>query len=41
MSARDRQMITAAYAPVIVFGAVLIGLRTSRSRRNRLQAARR
>ncbi len=39
LSARDRQMLIAAYAPVVAFGAVLIGLRTSRTRRDRLQAA--
>jgi hypothetical protein len=41
MSARDRQMLTAAYAPVIAFGAVLIGLGTLRTRRDRPQAAQR
>ena len=39
MSARDRQMLAAAYLPVIAFGAVLIGVRTSRTRRDRLQTA--
>jgi hypothetical protein len=39
VSACDRQMLIAAYAPVVAFGAVLIGLRTSRTRRDRLQAA--
>ena len=39
MSARDRQMLAAAYLPVIAFGAVLIAARTSRTRRHQLQAA--
>ena len=39
MSARDRQMLTAAYLPVIAFGAVLIAARISRTRRHQLQAA--
>ena len=39
MSARDRQMLTAAYLPVIVFGAVLIAVGISRTRRHQLQTA--
>jgi hypothetical protein len=39
MSARDRQMLAAAYLPVIAFGALQIGVRTSRTRRHQLQAA--
>jgi hypothetical protein len=39
MSARDRQMLTAAYVPVIAFAAVLIAARISRTRRHPLQAA--
>ena len=39
MSARDRQMLTAAYLPVIVFAAMLIVARTSGSRGHRPQAA--
>ena len=39
MSARDRQMLAAAYLPIIAFGAVLIAARTSGSRRYQLQAA--
>jgi hypothetical protein len=38
MSARDRQMLIAAYLPVIAFAAVLIAARTSRTRRHQLQA---
>ena len=39
MSARDRQMLAAAYLPVIAFGAVLIAARISGTRRHQLQAA--
>lgn len=39
MSARDRQMLAAAYVPVIAFGAALIGARISRTRRHHLQTA--
>ena len=39
MSARDRQMLAAAYLPVIAFAAVLIAARISRTRRHQLQAA--
>ena len=39
MSARDRQMLAAAYLPVIAFGAMLIAARTSGTRRHQLQAA--
>ena len=39
MSARDRQMLAAAYLPVIAFAAVLIAARTSGSRGHQLQAA--
>jgi hypothetical protein len=39
ISARDRQMLTAAYLPVIVFGAVLIAVGISRTRRHQPQAA--
>jgi hypothetical protein len=38
ISSLDRQMLSAAYWPVIVFAAVLIGARISRRRRNELQA---
>ena len=41
MSARDRQMLTAAYTPVIVFGAVLIAVGISRTCRHQPQAGRR
>jgi hypothetical protein len=33
MSARDRQMLAAAYLPVIAFATVLFAARISRSRR--------
>jgi hypothetical protein len=39
MSASDRQVLAAAYLPVIAFGAVLIGVRTSRTQRDQPQAA--
>ena len=39
MSARDRQMLAAAYLPIIAFGAMLIAARTSGSRPHRPQAA--
>jgi hypothetical protein len=39
MSVRDRQMLAAAYLPVIVFAAVLIAARISGTRRHQLQAA--
>jgi hypothetical protein len=39
MSVRDRQMLTAAYLPVVVFGAVLITAGLSRTRRHQPQAA--
>jgi hypothetical protein len=39
MSACDRQMLAAAYVPVIAFGAVLFAARISRTRRYQLQAA--
>ena len=39
MSAHDRQMLAAAYWPVIAFAAVLIAARVPRTRRPRLQAA--
>jgi len=39
MSARDRQMLTAAYLPVIAFAAALIAARISRTHRHELQAA--
>ena len=39
MSARDRQMLAAAYLPVIAFGAVLIAARTGSTRRHQLRAA--
>jgi hypothetical protein len=38
MSARDRQMLAAAYLPVIAFAAV-IAAQVSRTRRHQLQAA--
>jgi hypothetical protein len=38
MSARDRQMLAAAYWPVIAFAAVLIAARVARTRRHRLHA---
>ena len=39
MSARDRQMLAAAYLPVIAFGAMLIAARTSGTRRHQKRAA--
>jgi hypothetical protein len=39
MSARDRQMLAAAYLPVIAVAAVLIAVGISRMRRHQLQAA--
>jgi hypothetical protein len=39
MSARDRQMLVAAYLPIISFGAVLIAGRASGALRPPLQAA--
>jgi hypothetical protein len=39
MSAHDRQMLAAAYWPVIAFAAVLITARISRTRRHQRQAA--
>jgi hypothetical protein len=39
MSARDRQMLAAAYLPVIAFGAVLLAARISPTCRYQLQAA--
>jgi hypothetical protein len=39
MSARDRQMLAAAYAPVIAFAAELIAARISHTHRHQLQAA--
>jgi hypothetical protein len=39
ISARDREVLAAAYLPVIAFGAVLIAARISRTRRHQLQAA--
>ena len=39
MSARDRQMLAAAYLPIIAFGAMLIVERTSGTRRHQLRAA--
>jgi hypothetical protein len=39
VSARDRQMLAAAYSPVIVVAAMLIAARISRTRRHQLQAA--
>jgi len=39
MSVRDRQMLVAAYLPVIAFAAVLIAARISGTRRHQLQAA--
>jgi hypothetical protein len=38
MSARDRQMLTAAYLPVIAFATLLIAARTPCTRRHQLQA---
>jgi hypothetical protein len=37
MPARDRQMLTAAYLPVIAFGAVLMAGRAWGTRRHQLQ----
>jgi hypothetical protein len=39
VSARDRQMLAAAYLPVIAFGVVLIAARTMGTRPPQLQAA--
>jgi hypothetical protein len=39
MSARDRQMLAAAYLPVIAFGGVLIAAGISRTRRHQPPAA--
>jgi hypothetical protein len=39
MSPRDRQMLAAAYLPVIAFDVVLIAARILRTRRHQLQAA--
>jgi hypothetical protein len=39
MSARDRQMLAAAYLPVMAFAAVLIAARISRTHRHQLQGA--
>ena len=39
MSSRDRQMLAAAYSPVIVLAAVLIAARISATRRHQLRAA--
>ena len=39
VSPRDRQMLAAAYWPVIAFAAVLITVRVSRTRRHQQQAA--
>jgi hypothetical protein len=39
LSARDRQMLAAAYLPVIAFAAVLIAARTMGTRPHHLQAA--
>jgi hypothetical protein len=39
MSARDRQMLIAAYLPIISFGAMLIAARASGARQHRPQAA--
>jgi hypothetical protein len=39
MSARDRQMLAAAYWPVIAFAAVLIAARMPGTRRHQAQAA--
>jgi hypothetical protein len=41
MSARDRQMLAAAYLPVIAFGAVLIAAGISGTRRHQLKARQR
>jgi hypothetical protein len=38
MSERDRQMLAAAYSPIVAIGAVLIAARISRLRRHRLPA---
>ena len=38
ISSLDRQMLSAAYWPVIVFAAVVIGARISRRCRNKSQA---
>ena len=38
MSARDRQMLAAAYLPIIAFGAMLIAARTSGTRPHQMQA---
>jgi hypothetical protein len=37
MSARDRQMLAAAYGPVLAFAAVLIAVRISRTYRRQPQ----
>jgi hypothetical protein len=39
MSARDRQMLAAAYLPVIAFATVLIAAQISRPRRHQPPAA--
>jgi hypothetical protein len=39
MTECDRQMLAAAYLPVIAFAAVLIAARTSLTRRHQLQTA--
>jgi hypothetical protein len=39
MSARDRQVLAAAYLPVIAFATVLVAARISRTRRHQLQAS--
>ena len=39
VSARDRQMLAAAYVPIIVIAAVLIAARVSRTRGHLLRAA--
>ena len=41
MAACDRQVLAAAYSPVIALVAVLIAARISRTRRRQLQAVRR
>jgi hypothetical protein len=38
MSASDRQLLSAAYLPIIAFGAALVAARISRTRRHQLQA---
>jgi hypothetical protein len=38
ISARDRQMLAAAYVPAVAFATVLIAARISRTRRHQLQA---